>query len=218
MYTDGACLDNGKLNARCGSGIWISPSHERNAAIHVPGPQQSNQVREIAAIVAAIASFPRFCPLIIVSDSKYAIEGITTHLQTWEDRGWIGIKNADLFKRAAYLLRSRIATTDFQWVKGHDGTLGNEHSDHLAKEGANKPNTDILPLNVPKEFDLQGAKLAAISQSTAYQGIREQHSHHPRPTSERNIQTARNTIYEYNGNLETNESLWKGTRNRTLRT
>ncbi|KAI0254996.1 hypothetical protein BJV78DRAFT_1345447 [Lactifluus subvellereus] len=148
----------------------------------------------------------------------YAYIAATTHLQTWEDNGWIGVKNADLFKRTAFLLRSRIATTDFQWVKGHDGTLGNEQSDRLAKEGANKPDTDLLPLTTPSEFDLQGAKLATITQATAYQGIRERHTPRPRPTTERNIQTARNAIYEYNGTLETEEYLWKGTRNRTIRT
>jgi ribonuclease HI len=98
-------------------------------------------------------------------------------LPIWEDQGWTEIKIADLFKRAAYLLRSRIATTDFQWVKGHEGNVGNEQSDRLAKEGASKPRTDILPLDVPKEFNLQGAKLAAISQATAYRAIRGRKTH-----------------------------------------
>ncbi|KAI0249344.1 ribonuclease H-like domain-containing protein [Lactifluus subvellereus] len=200
------------------SGVWIGPNHERNTALRVPGPRQSNQIGEIAAIITAAASFPRFWPLKIISDSKYAIDGLTTHLQTWEDNGWIGVENADLFKRAAYILRSRIATTDFQWVKGHNGTLGNEQSDRLAKEGANKPETDLLPLTIPREFDLQGAKIATITQAIAYQGIREQHTPLPRPTTERNIQAARNTVHEYTGTLETEESLWKGTRNRTIRT
>jgi ribonuclease HI/exonuclease III len=218
VYTDGACNNNGKLNAQCGGGIWFGPNHERNAAIRIPGPLQSNQAGEIAAIIAAVASVPRFWPLTIISDSKYAIEGLTTHLQTWEDKGWIGIKNADLFKRAAFLLRSRIATTNFKWVKGHDGNLGNEQSDQLAKEGANKPEEDILPLGVPKEFDLQGAKLATITQSIAYQGIRERHTYTPRPTTTRNLQTAREAIFEHAENLETDETLWKGIRNHNIRT
>ena len=219
VYTDGACINNGKLDAQCGSGVWIAPNHAKNAAIRIPGPHQSNQVGEIAAIIAAIDSFPKFWPLTIISDSKYAIDGLTTHLHTWEDNGWIGIKNADLFRRAAFLLRSRIATTDFQWVKGHNGTLGNEESDRLAREGVNKPNEDVLNLEIPKEFDLQGAKLASMTQATAYHGIRENRKpREPRNTTIRNLENARNAIHEYSNNLETDESIWKGTRNPNIRT
>ena len=219
VYMDGACNNNGKLDARCGSGIWIAPNYDRNTALRIPGPHQSNQVGELAAIIVAIDSFPKFWPLTIISDSKYAIDGLTTHLHTWEDKGWIGVKNADLFKRAAFLLRNRIATTDFQWVKGHNGTQGNEESDRLAREGANKPNADILHLKIPKEFDLQGAKLASMTQATAYQGIQEtKKPQEPRHTTTRNLQTTRDAIHAYCGNLETDESLWKGTRNPNIRT
>ena len=46
-----------------------------------------------------------FCPLEIITDSKYAIEGLTMHLQNWEDQGPIKIKNTRLFQKAACLLR-----------------------------------------------------------------------------------------------------------------
>jgi hypothetical protein len=166
-------------------------------------------VGEIAAIIAAVNSFPKFWPLTIISDSKYAINGLTTHLPTWEDNSWIGVKNAEFFKHVAFLLRSWIATTDFKWIKGHDSVLGNEQSDQLAKEGADKIDTNILSLKVPKEFNLQGAKLATITQATTYQGIWECQPPKPRATSMRNIHTARNAIHTYNRTLETNESLWK---------
>ena len=78
--------------------------------------------------------------------------------------------------------------------------------------------TQTLSFEIPKEFDLQGAKLATITQSTAYRGIQESKSHPPRATSTRNIQTARNAIHAYNETLETDETLWKEIRNRTLRT
>ncbi|KAF8490311.1 hypothetical protein F5888DRAFT_1599149, partial [Russula emetica] len=68
IYTDGACINNGKMDACCGSGIWIGPNHAQNTAIQVPGPQQSNQVGEIATIMAAADIIPRFWPLTIASD------------------------------------------------------------------------------------------------------------------------------------------------------
>ena len=171
MYTDGACWNNGKANAKCRSGIWFSPNHRRNAAIRVPGPKQSNQVGELAAVIEAVSSVPNFYPLTIITDSRYVIDGLTEHLGKWEDNGWIGIDNAEFFKRAANLPKKRTAETTFQWVRGHRGILGNEESDKLAKEGANKDEADSLPLYIPKEYDLQGAKLSTLTQATAYKGI-----------------------------------------------
>jgi ribonuclease HI/exonuclease III len=217
VYTDGACLNNGMENAQCGSGIWIGPNHEQNRSLRVPGKQQSNQVGEVAAVIAALEAVPRNQPLKIVTDSKYTIDGLTTHLSTWEDQGWIAIKNADLFKRAAYLMRRRSAETSFQWVKGHNGDLGNEESDRLAKEGANKPDPDPLPLDIPREFDLQGAKLATLTQALAYKGIKELHPPEDRDVTKRNLDRARDAIFEYNGKRESNEALWRGMQNPAIR-
>ncbi|KAH9015245.1 hypothetical protein EDB83DRAFT_2211757, partial [Lactarius deliciosus] len=68
VYTDGACMKNGKLDARCGSGIWIGNNHPQNQALKVPGPNQSNQIGELAAVVAATKSLPNYCQLTIIMD------------------------------------------------------------------------------------------------------------------------------------------------------
>jgi ribonuclease HI len=81
---------------------------------------------------------PPYQPVKIYTDSKYVIEGLTTHLGTWEDDGWIDIKNTRLFRKAAHLIRHRSAKMTMQWVKGHDGNQGNEGSDALAKLGTSK--------------------------------------------------------------------------------
>ena len=83
VYTDGACFNNGKENAYCGSGIWISPDNELNKTIKVPGPKQSNQIGEIAAIMKTATMIPASWPLIIMTDSKYVIDGLTKHLRDW---------------------------------------------------------------------------------------------------------------------------------------
>ena len=105
IYTDGACFNNGKENAKCGSRIWISPNHEWNKAIRVPGEAQSNQIGEISAVITAATITPHSYPLKIITDSKYVIEGMTTHLSKWEDRGWIGIRNTQALKKAAFTLK-----------------------------------------------------------------------------------------------------------------
>ena len=121
VYMDGACMNNGKKNARCGSGVWFNDANPRNRAMRIPGDPQSNQVGEIAAIIAALEVVPPYQPIKILTDSKYVIEGLTTHLESWENDGWIGIKNASLFRKAAHLMRYRSARTTMKWVKGHNG-------------------------------------------------------------------------------------------------
>lgn len=118
------------------------------------------------------------------------------------NNSWIGIANAKLFKRAAYLLKRRMAPTGFEWVKGHQGNRGNEESDKLAKEGANRDEPDVLSTHIPKEFDLQCAKLATITQAVAYKGIKERNKTTPRQTTEGNLEVTRNAILSYTENVK----------------
>lgn len=111
VYTDGCCLRNGKLDATCGSGIWFGKNNPSNKAICVPGNAQSNQIGELAAIVATLQTVNPTAPLTIVTDSRYSIDRLTKHLGNWEDQGWSNISNADWFKAAAYHLRRRAAPT-----------------------------------------------------------------------------------------------------------
>ena len=218
VYTDGTCINNGKLNVRCGSGVYFGPNDQRNLAFCPPGNNQSNQVGKIVAIPKATTAIPKFFPLKIILDSLYAINGLTKHLSTWEDNGWIGIKkNVALFKTTASFLKQRIALTSFQWTKGHASNVGNEEADRLAKEAVNKPVQDNLDLNIPKEFDLQGAKLSTITQATAYKGIRERKPKRTCPAMNLNLHQIREALWAYHGELETDETIWNGTRNRALR-
>ena len=207
VHTDGACINNGKQNAQSGSGIWFGPNNPRNNAIRIPGSAQSNQAGKIVAVISALTLTPNFYPLEVISDSKYTIEGLTTHLKHWEDIGWIQIKNAELFQRAAYLLRQRTTKTTFKWVKGHQGNLGNKESNKLAKEGANKDQPDQLNLHVPDKFFMQGAKLSALKQATAYQRIRKAKAASDPPIAAKQTNQIRAAIENYSGECETNETI-----------
>jgi len=217
VYMDGACMKNGKKNARCGSGIWFDHEDPRNKAVRIPRGTQSNQVGEIAAIIIALETVPPYQPIKILTDSMYVIEGLTTYLETWENDGWIGIQNANLFKKAAHLMRHRSARTTMKWVKGHDGIQGNEGSDALAKQGANKRTPDLLNLEIPIDFDIQGVKLSTLTQATAYKGILEQKKSEPRKTSKKNLNLTHIAIKRVTSESETNAAIWLNTWKSTIR-
>jgi ribonuclease HI/exonuclease III len=216
VYTDGSCANNGKADAVCGAGVWFAENDDQNLAIRIPGDDHSNQIGELAAIVKTLEVTPNCYPLLIKSDSKYAIDGLTKHLESWEDQGWIGISNRDWFKKAAYLLRSRSAPTSFQWVKGHSGEPGNEGSDELAKAGLEKDEPDEIPLQIPEHFDVQGANLAKITQTLAYKGIKNLKPSRSRRTTTQNLEEIKEGIKQYTGQAERDDAIWTSTQNPSI--
>ena len=53
VYTDGACVNNGKPDARAGYGVYFGKGDERNVSERYKGPQ-TNNVAEILAIIRAL--------------------------------------------------------------------------------------------------------------------------------------------------------------------
>ncbi|KAF8833061.1 hypothetical protein BDN67DRAFT_917680, partial [Paxillus ammoniavirescens] len=157
-------------------------------------------------------------PLTIFTDSRYAMDGLTKHLPSWEDDGWIGVANSEWFKAAAYHLRTRAAPTYFKWTKGHARTRGNEEADRLANIGAQKPQANNIEMAVPDAFNMQGAKLETITQSMAYQGIKERKSEvsYKRSTL-MNLDIACHAIHAISGYMETDQTIWENCRHADIR-
>ncbi|KAA1473340.1 ribonuclease H-like protein [Dentipellis sp. KUC8613] len=218
-YTDGSCINNGKADAQCGSGVWIAEGHELNREIRVPGPRQSNQIGEIVAVIILLQIAANFAPILIRSDSRYVIDGLTEHLADWEDRGWIDVANAEYFEAAAYHLRKRSAPTDFEWVKGHNQNVGNDQADQSANRGARKQTPDEIDLSIPPAFKLQGAKLSTITQAIAYRGVRRKlrAKDVPRRATVRNIGLAQAALKDLYGNSETAATIWKQRSHKDIR-
>ncbi|RDB23311.1 Transposon TX1 uncharacterized protein [Hypsizygus marmoreus] len=213
VYTDGSCLKNGDEDARAGSGIWYGPDDGRNSAIRVPGEEQSNQTGEINAILQ-VAKVSPMAPLHIISDSQYVIKGLTKYLPSWEDRGWIGIHNRKLLKSTVSHLRKRGNTTYFEWVKGHSDDPGNDGADALALEGALKPEEPMPDDDTPENFDLTGAKLAAVTQALLHEGIREIEAKKTplRRQTEINLEMAKEAVKQLTGMTPTSARIWTSIR------
>jgi len=90
--------------------------------------------------------------------------------------------------------------------------MGNKQSDLLAKQGATKAQDNALDLKIPTEFNLQGVKLASLTQATAYRGIKECKPPTNRELTERNLQLTAEAILEFTSSRETEAAIWQGIR------
>ncbi|KAF8550003.1 RnaseH-domain-containing protein [Imleria badia] len=131
-----------KEDAQCSSGVYFGNGNPLNTSVRISGNEQSNQTAEITAILTALQCTDPTVPLMIITDSRYAMDGLTRHLPTWEDNGWTRIANSKWIKAATYHLRCHSAPTVFKWTKGHAGTPGNDEADALANLGNHRLQID----------------------------------------------------------------------------
>ncbi|KAJ3857351.1 hypothetical protein EV368DRAFT_30403 [Lentinula lateritia] len=93
-FTDGSCMHNGTDDASAGAGVFFPNGEYSDCTIRLPNNiQQSNQTAEIIAIKEAVEITDTESDLIIHSDSKTMLQGLTTNLQKWEDTGFMGRSN-----------------------------------------------------------------------------------------------------------------------------
>ena len=134
IYTDGACRGNP------GPGGWgavlIAGKHRKT--LHGGEPETTNNRMELMAAIEALNALKGSSQVVLHTDSKYVMHGITEWMANWKKRGWKTaakkpVKNQDLWQA----LDEAIARHDIQWkwVKGHSGNDGNEQADALANLG-----------------------------------------------------------------------------------
>ncbi|XP_010076773.1 PREDICTED: ribonuclease H1, partial [Pterocles gutturalis] len=143
VYTDGCCSGNGRNRARAGIGVYWGPGHPLNISERLPG-RQTNQRAEIHAACKALeqAKSQNIKKLIIYTDSKFTINGITSWVDNWKTNGWRTSSGGSVINKEDFeRLDSLSKGIEIQWmhIPGHAGFQGNEEADRLAREGARKP-------------------------------------------------------------------------------
>ena len=117
IYTDGACLDNGRENPRGGSAFVFKPSTSTvrgHVAFRLEneGPtgqqhQQTSNRAELRAVIGALRfrAWPGegFKTIVIATDSEYIVNGATDFVRSWLQNGWkrgsgAAVKNKDLWQ------------------------------------------------------------------------------------------------------------------------
>lgn len=134
IYTDGACRGNP------GPGGWgvLLKSGRHEKTMHGGEHDTTNNRMELTAAIEGLRALKRPSEVVLYTDSKYVMDGITSWLANWKKRGWKTaakkpVKNQDLWQA----LDAEVARHNIRWVwvKGHSGHDGNEEADRLANLG-----------------------------------------------------------------------------------
>jgi ribonuclease HI len=138
-FTDGACSGNPGpggwgvlLQARDGETVGKERELSGGEAL------TTNNRMELMAAITALETLTRPSRLILVTDSAYVKDGVTTWIHDWKRRGWRTaagkeVKNLDLWQRLdAAQARHGV---EWRWTRGHAGHAENERADALARAG-----------------------------------------------------------------------------------
>lgn len=144
IYVDGSSSSGGVGDGGWGVLFIIEGQEE---GFHGGVKNTTNNRMELTAAISALKLLPvqNEIPVIVYSDSKYVIDGITNWINKWKQQNWVlsgkknqknqvEVKNMDLWQQLDKLNR-RHKNLTWTWVKGHSGVYGNEMADALANEG-----------------------------------------------------------------------------------
>ncbi|SNT49807.1 ribonuclease H family protein [Rhodococcoides kyotonense] len=167
VSTDGSCLRNP------GGAIgwaWVNHTGPSNSGGE---PSGTNQIAELRALLEAVLAHPGDEPLLIESDSQYAIKCASEWLPGWKRKGWktaggTPVRNLDLVQSIDRAIAERSGPVRFRWVRGHVGNHFNEAADALAGEAARAVAAGGPVKNAPAAAKSPAAPAApAVSRASA---------------------------------------------------
>ncbi|HEU0080563.1 MAG TPA: ribonuclease HI [Candidatus Paceibacterota bacterium] len=145
IYTDGSSRGNP------GPGGWAAIIRDQASVFELGGREDhttNNRMELMAAIQAlrAVRTHKLSGPILLQSDSKYVIQGITTWVQGWQKNGWMTRGKKEVGNRDLWEALSAAASgLDIEWryVEGHAGHPGNERCDEVATAFADRAAVDL---------------------------------------------------------------------------
>jgi len=134
IFTDGACRGNP------GPGGWgvLLRYGDHEKKLCGGEAETTNNRMELMAAIKGLQAIKGPSKIILTTDSKYVMHGITEWIINWKKRGWKTankkpVKNVDLWQSLDAEIQAH--NIEWKWVKGHSGHRENEIADDLANRG-----------------------------------------------------------------------------------
>lgn len=133
VFTDGACRGNP------GKGGWgaLLRYGDKESELYGYQHEATNNQMEMMAAIQGLEALKEPCQVVLTTDSKYVMQGITEWIHGWKKKNWKNsagkpVKNKELWQRLDKARQGH--EIDWKWVKGHSGHAENERVDALANK------------------------------------------------------------------------------------
>jgi ribonuclease HI len=131
---DGACSGNP------GPGGWGALLRFEDGSLREWGghaPDTTNNRMELTAaleVLRALRTLPRHPKLVILTDSRYLIDGLQSWMPGWKRKGWRTAAGAPVLNRDLWeaLDGARLPGVELRHVRGHSGHPENDRCDAIA--------------------------------------------------------------------------------------
>jgi ribonuclease HI len=162
IYADESCLGNGRAgDTPGGAGGLIELAHPRTGELvrrdyWLSEPATTNNRMALRSAIEGLrlvsAKGGRF-RIVLTSDSRYLVDGMTSWVHDWRSRGWRrkggAIENLELWRELVEVAEPHRVV--WRWVRGHAGHPQNEYANLLATRAAARQTSSAG--TVPSEFD-----------------------------------------------------------------
>jgi len=133
-YCDGAC-------DKQGVGGWAYRIEQHDGIVQeASGGEKiaTNNTMELKALIQCLIALPGKGRCIVFTDSQYVKRGYMEWMDNWVKKGWVTSTGEPVKNRSSWdtllALRGAKPNIEVRWVKGHNGTHGNERVDALATQ------------------------------------------------------------------------------------
>ncbi|KAJ7078702.1 hypothetical protein B0H15DRAFT_788723 [Mycena belliarum] len=188
-------------------------------SLRLPDNQpQTSACAEASSALVALQQAPLEQEIELTFAKKAVRDTLLSRLTLLEDSGWIGVEGRTPLRALAGELRKRSAPT-FLKEKPKTNLEDRRAEDpsgaaQLAREGCRKLVPSEICYTANRHLELPGAKLASLTQATAYAGIRELKTAVTRKASDNNVKQVTLAIQcEYNY-LPSAAQVWKSIRHK----
>lgn len=106
----------------------------------------TNNRMEMKALVEVLALVEKGDDVLVNTDSKYVIQGITSWVSGWKRNGWMTKEKKEVLNRDLWeALSNTVEGKKIEWnyVGGHTGIPGNERCDEIATGFADNTRVDL---------------------------------------------------------------------------
>lgn len=140
IYSDGGSKGNPGPG---GYGVIVAMPTRGVVELGGRSPATTNNKMELQGVIEGLNYIKNHCPsdeVVVITDSSYVIQGITTWIFGWIKRGWRTMDGKDVANKDQWeTLHSLVASINkskgkiiWRHVRGHRGIPGNERVDEIA--------------------------------------------------------------------------------------